>query len=102
MRNKGMSLGKELEKVVKLKNDADKAYEKSESEYIESFIKLTAEMEAVMPMLKKLGSSKSKEEALSILDKVNLERLDKQLNKVYEITDVYKYYSDINRLFNEK
>lgn len=102
MGNKGMSLGKELEKIIKLKDNTDKAYKKSEKEYIDSFMKLGDLSESVVFMLKKFGESESKEEALAILKKINLDELNKQINEVYEATDVYKYYSDLNRLFNEK
>lgn len=103
-RNKGMSLGNELEKIIEMKNKTDKAFEKAEDEYIEAYIKLATSMETTLATLNKVKSSKTKEEALSILKKANLNlyELNKQLNNAFEADDVYKYYSDINRLFNEK
>ena len=101
-RNKGRSLGNELENLIEMKNKTDKAYEKAEDEYIDAYIKLATSMEAVLATLNKVKSSKTREEALLILKKANLNDLNKQLNNAFEADDVYKYYSDINRLFNEK
>ena len=101
-RNKGRSLGNELENLIEMKNKTDKAYEKAEDEYIDAYIKLATSMETALATLNKVKSSKTREEALLILKKANLNDLNKQLNNAFEADDVYKYYSDINRLFNEK